>query len=174
MSKPTQYEKVIDPTRLCYYCDQPATRSWEVRLSRQYSDSVEIIDVLAHKLVPTRGYIAITADACPEHDVALTESLMDVTGGGVAGRDKLTEDTCPDPWHTDDEAYEETKTAPAYSGSTPNGDWYESHYECPTCGLSTGGTTVVPSSIRQDPAYLYVQEAIASLDTTGDTPHQES
>lgn len=89
------------------------------------------------------------------HRDALADALMGCLDvGGVSG-ESLTRSTCPDPWHEDEDAYENTETAPTPVGGGP---WVETRYECPTCGFSTLSSSVMVTP--DDPAYRYVKAAI--------------
>lgn len=149
------YEEANDPTRLCFYCDRSAVVHYSAALTSAYPGGTDGLDILLGKVAATRGVLTIGGDACEAHRDALADALMGCLDvGGVSG-ESLTRSTCPDPWHEDEDAYENTETAPTPVGGGP---WVETHYECPTCGFSTLSSSVMVTP--DDPAYRYVKAAI--------------
>lgn len=147
------YIEVIDPTRLCFYCSEPAVTEYETSITSAYPDGTGMVDFLKGAS-PIRGKLRIVGDACEDHESALADALMDAGRGTASGR-ALTRNLCPDAWHTDDAAYEASQTEPTQMGDS---QWYESHHECPTCGFSTSTSSIMKDS--RDPAYAYATEAI--------------
>lgn len=150
MSAPS-YQEVIDPSRLCFFCDQPATENIRAPLSREFPDGTGIVEIATREALPVRGRIEITGDACPAHYHALVAAIMDhYDVGGTSGR-SLTRSTCPDAFHRSAAAYEAAATEPE-----PVGDgWSWSGFECPTCDFSSCRQYTVPSAIVDSPAYKY-------------------
>lgn len=159
-----EFRRVLDPERLCCYCSQPATMSAVVDLTDDMPGVTQddlIADIVARRPMrkPSRGAIRVVLDSCDEHDDAVWWAAEESGLPLSAAREVLTESTCPDPWHTDQDAYEATKTPMRPAG----GGWHESHFECPTCDASSAGTTQTSPDVVNDPAYKFVAATLGRI-----------
>lgn len=166
MAKDTFRE--ADAARPCFFCGAPSVYEASIRLCGLPDDERARADEAAWESVKrgeqpaedVRGVFRITADACPDHEVPLSDALMDATNGGVVGK-MLGRSTCPDAFHVDpsDDAYET-------EAQSIGGSWSETHYACPTCGFATFSTRRVSSGHVSNDAYRFVMRALRKVQTS--------